>query len=89
MLNTSPLPQSIDNKEQLLLASIASLKMLLVALSLVVLFCVLFLKSIISFAMVLFTALNMLCEHCIHLVASVEEVQSFAHFLAVGGSSTI
>ena len=83
--NTSPLPpQSIDNKEQLLLGLVASTKMLLVALSLVVLFVVLFLKSIISFAMVLFAALNMLCEYAIRLVASIEEIKEFASFLAIG-----
>lgn len=84
MLNTSPLPQSIDNKEQLLLGLVASTKMLLVALSLVVLFVVLFAKSIISFAMVALAALNMLCEYVIRLVASVEEVKEFASFLATG-----
>lgn len=83
MLNTSPLP-TLDNKEQLLLGLVASTKMLLVALSFVVLFVVLFVKSIISFAMVLFAALNMLCEYCIRLVASVEEVREFSSFLATG-----
>jgi hypothetical protein len=82
--NTSPLPQSIDNKEQLLLGLVASTKMLLVALSLVVLFVVLFAKSIISFAMVAMAALNMLCEYCIRLIASVQEVKEFSSFLATG-----
>jgi hypothetical protein len=72
-----------SNKEQLLAELIASTKMLLVALSFVVLFFVLFLKAIVGFAMVALAALNMLAEWIVGLVASVQEVQEFCSFLAV------
>jgi hypothetical protein len=64
-MKISPSSQSAggaSNKEQLLGALIASTKMLLVALSLVVLFFVLFLKAIVGFVMVALSALNMVAE---------------------------
>jgi hypothetical protein len=59
---TSQSAGGASNKEQLLVALVASTKMLLVALSLVVLFFVLFVKSIIGFVMVALSALNMVAE---------------------------
>jgi len=75
---TSP---TISNKEQLLLGLVASLKLLLVALALVVLFFVLVVKAIVGLVMVALSALNMVAEWGIGQVASVEEVKSFASFL--------
>ncbi len=75
-----------SNKEQLLAGLIASTKLLLVALSLVVLFFVLVVKAILGFAMVALSALNMVAEWGIGQVASVEEVRAFASFL-VGTSA--
>ncbi len=72
-----------SNKEQLLQGLVASLKMLLVALSLVVLFFVLFVKAIVGLVMVALLALNMVAEWGIGQVASVEEVRDFASFLVV------
>ncbi|HYU74183.1 MAG TPA: hypothetical protein VEL31_16040 [Ktedonobacteraceae bacterium] len=74
---------TISNKEQLLAGLVASLKMLLVALSLVVLFFVLVIKAIVGLVMVALTALNMVAEWGIGQVASVEEVKQFASFLVV------
>ncbi len=85
-MKISQTPQSegfASNKEQLLAGLIASTKMLLVALSLVVLFFVLLVKAIVGFAMVALAALNMLAEWIVGLVASVQEVQEFCSFLAV------
>jgi len=84
MLKQTVPPSSLDNKEQLLLASLASFRMLLVSLSFVVLFAVLFCKSIIGFCMVAFAAMNMFCEWSIRFVAQSEEVQSF--FVSMMGS---
>jgi hypothetical protein len=83
IMKISQTPPAISNKEQLLAGLIASTKMLLVALSLVVLFFVLFVKAIVGFAMVALAALNMAAEWSIGLVASVQEVQEFCSFLAV------
>lgn len=77
MLKQTVPPSAIDNKEQLLLASLASLRMLLVSLSFVVLFVVLFCKSIIGFCMVILAAMNMLAEWIIRFVAQSEECKSF------------
>jgi hypothetical protein len=70
-----------SKKEQLLAGLVTSTKLLLVALSCVVLFFVLFVKAIVGFVMVVLTALNMTAQWGIGLVASVEEVKSFASFL--------
>ncbi len=74
---------SNSNKEQLLAGLVASTKLLLVALSLVVLFFVLVVKAIVGFGMVALSALNMVAEWGIRQVASVEEVKQFASFLVV------
>ena len=84
MLKQTVPPSSLDNKEQLLLASLASFRMLLISLSFVVLFAVLFCKSLLGFCMVILAALNMLAEYIIRLVAQSEEVQSF--FVSMMGS---
>jgi hypothetical protein len=89
-MKISPTPSQsaggASNKEQLLAGLVASLKMLLVAISLVVLFFVLFIKAIVGLVMVALTALNMVAEWGIGQVASVEEVKLFASFL-VGASA--
>ncbi len=72
---------SNSNKEQLLAGLVASLKLLLVALSCVVLFFVLFVKAIVGLLMVALSAINMVAEWGIGQVASVEEVKQFASFL--------
>lgn len=72
---------NITDKEQLLAALIASLKLFFVALSFIVLFAVLFIKALVGLGMVLLQAGNLFLGYLIHLVASVDEVQSFAHFL--------
>jgi hypothetical protein len=83
MLKQTTTPPTISNKEQLLIALLASTKMLLVALSLVVLFFVLFVKAIVGFAMVVLTTLTRGAEWGIGQVASVQEVRAFASFLVV------
>lgn len=82
MLKHTTPPLTVGNTEQLLLGLVASLKLLLVALAFVVLFVVLFLKSIIGFGMVLLAALNMAFDWLVSFVASVQEVSDFASFLA-------
>jgi hypothetical protein len=76
-------PSTTANTEQLLLGLVASLKMLLVSLALIVVIVALFTKSLLSFAVVVLTACNLFATWSIGLVASVPEVQSFAtSFLA-------
>jgi hypothetical protein len=78
-------PSALDNKEQLIVGLLTSCKLLLVALSCVVLFFVLVCKALVGFAMVVLTALNMGAEWIIGMVASLEEVKSFASFLGTAG----
>jgi hypothetical protein len=85
-MKTSQTSPTISNKEQLLAGLIASTKLLLVALSLVVLFFVLFVKAIVGFMMVALSALTMVAEWGIGQVASVEEVRDFASFLVVASA---
>jgi hypothetical protein len=83
MLKTSNPSTASTNTEQLLLGLVASLKMLLVALALVIVIIALFAKSLLSFAVVLLTSCNLFATWMISLVASAPEVQSFAaSFLA-------
>jgi hypothetical protein len=76
-------PPLLDNREQLLSGLMASVKMLLVSLALIVVIVALFTKSLLSLAVVLLTACNLFATWLVSLVASVPEVQSFAaSFLA-------
>lgn len=76
-------PNTSTNKEQLLAALVASLKMLLVALALIIVVVALFSKAIVGLGMVALQACNLLLAAAISFVASAPAVQEFASFLAM------
>jgi hypothetical protein len=74
-------PKTSTNKEQLLAALVASLKMLLISLALIVVV-TLFVKSLLSFAVVVLTAGNLFASWIIDLVVTAPDMREFCHFLA-------